>query len=204
MSIGEFVVQCDLICHPDPMVGYRISSPEGVLAYLTDHEPALGLREFPAAPEWTSGYAVAIDADLLFHDCQYDDEEYLTRQGWGHSSLRQAFAFAELARVRELVTFHHDPARTDSGLDQRLEEAIQDLRPTFTVTAGYEGREFTLPLRSAPAGASLEQISGLPTARPRRAPKCDHDALTGPSQRESAPGMTPPSHATRIYIYGDW
>lgn len=152
VRIGEFVVQSDLICHPDPTVGYRISSAAGVLAYLTDHEPALGVPDFPAAPEWTSGYAIAVDADLLFHDCQYDDEEYVARQGWGHSSLRHAIAFAQLARVRELVTFHHDPTHTDRELDLRLERAIRDLRPTFRVTAGREGLEFALTRRPAAAG----------------------------------------------------
>jgi len=154
VRIGEFVVQSDLICHPDPTVGYRISSADCVLAYLTDHEPALGVPDFPAAAEWTSGYAIAVDADWLFHDCQYDDEEYVARQGWGHSSLRQAFAFAKLARVRELVTFHHDPAHTDSELGLRLERAVRDLRPTFAVTAGYEGRELALSRRPAAAGAT--------------------------------------------------
>jgi phosphoribosyl 1,2-cyclic phosphodiesterase len=153
-SIGGFVVQSDLICHPDPTVGYRVSSPDGVLAYLTDHEPALGVSDFPATAEWTSGYAIAADADLLFHDCQYDDEEYAARQGWGHSSLRQAFAFAQLARVRELVTFHHDPGHTDGDLDLRLERAIRDLRPTCTVTEGREGREFALERRPAAAEAT--------------------------------------------------
>ena len=136
-TIGEFTVGSALICHPDPTVGYRITSPDGTLAYLTDHEPALGVARFPEAPEWTSGYAVAAGADLLIHDAQYSAREYRDRIGWGHSAIPDAIAFAELAGVRELVTFHHDPAHSDDDLDDLLSEALA-VGPSVRVTPGAE------------------------------------------------------------------
>jgi phosphoribosyl 1,2-cyclic phosphodiesterase len=139
-TIGEFTIRADLICHPDSTVGYRVASAAGVLAYLTDHEPALGVRRFPGSADWTSGYRIAEGADVLIHDTQYDDAEYAARVGWGHSSLRQAIAFADLAGATELVTFHHDPAHSDAELDHRLEEALSELQPTVTVSPGREGR----------------------------------------------------------------
>ena len=42
-DIGPFRIQSSLICHPGPTVGYRIESEDGIVAYLCDHEPALGL-----------------------------------------------------------------------------------------------------------------------------------------------------------------
>jgi len=144
IRVGEFTIGADLICHPDPTVGYRVASPDGVLAYLTDHEPALGVPDFPASPEWTSGHAIAANADLLIHDAQYDDAEYAVRQGWGHSSLQHALAFAQLAKARHLVPFHLDPAHADDELDRRLRRLIDDRRPDFAVMAGYEGREFVV------------------------------------------------------------
>ena len=56
------------------------------VAYLTDHEPALGTDLGTAAPEWVSGAALAWEADVLIHDCQYTEEEYAARVGFGHSS----------------------------------------------------------------------------------------------------------------------
>jgi phosphoribosyl 1,2-cyclic phosphodiesterase len=92
-------------------VGYRIETDEGSLAYLPDHEPALGARRFPLDAEWTSGFDLARGVDLLFHDAQYTREEYPRHVSWGHSTIHDALAFARLAGVKHLVPFHHDPGR---------------------------------------------------------------------------------------------
>ena len=107
-----------LVCHPGPTVGYRLAAEEGSLAYLPDHEPALGARSFPGDPSWTSGWGLARNVDLLIHDAQYTDDEYAARVGWGHSTLRHARDFAALAGARRLVAFHHDPAHDDAFLDR--------------------------------------------------------------------------------------
>ena len=143
-TIGEFRVSAALVCHPDPTVGYRIASPAGTVAYLPDHEPALGARPFPIAAEWTSGHGIARDADLLIHDTQYTAQEYAERVGWGHSSVPHTFAFAGLAGVRTLVPFHHDPSHADRDLDAIYAEATATLRPTFAVEPAREGAVFDL------------------------------------------------------------
>lgn len=141
-QIGEFRVSASLVCHPGPTVGYRIVSPRGTLAYLPDHEPALGAKKFPLAAAWTSGYAIAENADLLIHDAQFSAAEYPHRIGWGHSSLHQSLEFAKLARVKNFVPFHHDPSHSDDTLDRMSEDAIRDIAPAFTVTPGMEGKTF--------------------------------------------------------------
>jgi phosphoribosyl 1,2-cyclic phosphodiesterase len=146
-AIAEFEVTAALVCHPGPTVGYRIADRGGVLAYLPDHEPALGVRRFPEQPEWTSGFDVAADADLLIHDGQYSGAEYQEHVGWGHSGLPHAFAFAALAHVGRLVTFHHDPNRSDAALDRLIAESVRSSPPPFRLTAGKEGMHFDLGRR---------------------------------------------------------
>jgi phosphoribosyl 1,2-cyclic phosphodiesterase len=143
-GIGEFQVSSLLIGHPGPTVGYRITTAQATLAYMPDHEPALGVQQFPLTREWTSGYAVAADADLLIHDAQYSPEEYPRYVGWGHSSLAHALAFAALAEVKRFVPFHHDPAHTDEDLDRLITEALAAVPSTFTVMPGVEGAVFEL------------------------------------------------------------
>jgi len=145
IEIGPFRVVAQNVCHPGPTVGYRLAEGGAVLTYISDHEPALGAPHFPAEPEWTSGWELAREADLLVHDAQYTREEYPSHVGWGHSSLHDAVAFAALADVKRLALFHHDPARDDDALSAALEAAVGDTRPTFAVTPAAEGDSFVLP-----------------------------------------------------------
>lgn len=142
IEIGEFRVRAELVCHPDPTVGYRVQEGGQVVTYLPDHEPALGAQSFPEAPSWTSGSALAEGADVLIHDAQYSDEEYRERFGWGHSTLGQAIQFAEQAGVRRLVPFHHDPSHEDSQLDRMMAQTLDRLRPSLRVEPGLEGLQF--------------------------------------------------------------
>lgn len=123
-------VEAALVCHPGPTVGYRITSLEdgSSLAYLSDHEPALGATAFPGpgAPSWTSGAALAAGVDLLVHDAQYTDAEYADRVGWGHSTLADAIAFADLVGAGRLVAYHHDPVHDDGFLDSFLDARRAD------------------------------------------------------------------------------
>ena len=142
--IGSLRVRSDLVCHPGPTVGYRITSPGGkVLAYLPDHEPALGVDPFPASPEWTSGFDLAHRADLLVHDAQYTDDEYRDHVGWGHSSIRQLAAFARMAEVTHVAPFHHDPSHSDAEVDALAGE-LATLLPGAEVLPGAEGATFDL------------------------------------------------------------
>lgn len=140
-DIGPFEIETALVCHPGPTLGYRIREGGKVLAYLPDHEPALGKRRFPDLPEWTSGWDLIRDADLLIHDSQFFGHEIGDHLGWGHSSLDQTVALAEAAGVRRLVPFHHDPAHTDSDLEASLERARAGKR-RVDLLPGAEGSVF--------------------------------------------------------------
>jgi ribonuclease BN (tRNA processing enzyme) len=96
-----------------------------VVTYLTDHEPALGVDIETAPPEWISGAALAWEADLLIHDCQYTDEEYDTRVGFGHTSTSDVAAFAIKVGARRLALFHHDPMHSDDELDAMRERVLE-------------------------------------------------------------------------------
>src|SRR5262249_36925638 len=110
----------------------------------SDHEPALGVDDFPQQPEWTSGLAIAADADLLIHDTQYLTEEYPNHVGWGHSGFADVLRFAALARVRHVVTFHHDPSHSDADIEKMIASAPSADELGFKVTAGAEGETFEL------------------------------------------------------------
>ena len=143
-QVGELRICAAPVCHPGPTVGYRISGPRASLAYLPDHEPALGATTYCATSTWTSGFALAEGVDLLIHDAQYTAAEYAEHVGWGHSAMEHVLAFTELVRARHLVTFHHDPTHSDDDVD-RMTAAATSAKPAgFRVTVGAEGAVFDL------------------------------------------------------------
>lgn len=122
--IGDAVVEAQPVEHRGPTVGFRIEEGGRSLVYLPDHEPYL-VASVEDDAEWVSGSALAEGADLLLHDAQYTEEEYLRRVGWGHSSVAHAVAFARIAEVERLVLFHHDPMRSDDELDSHHDRACE-------------------------------------------------------------------------------
>jgi phosphoribosyl 1,2-cyclic phosphodiesterase len=145
VQIGDLSVRSSYICHPSATLGYRISTGESVFTYMPDHEVALGSSNFPNEPEWTSGYDLAYGSDLLFHDAQYRPTEYGRRIGWGHSSVTDTFAFAEMCKVKKLSLFHHDPLHTDEQLESVLANNLEGKKLDFDIELCAEGNVYELP-----------------------------------------------------------
>lgn len=142
-SVNGLQVRTALIAHPGPTVGYRISDHAGTLVYLPDHEPALGAQRFPLELEWTSGAELSAGADLLIHDSQYTVPEYEDHVGWGHSAIEHTVAFAAMAGVKRLLTFHHDPGHSDEMVDQMGERVRRRPLP-FELIPGREDTTFLI------------------------------------------------------------
>lgn len=143
VEIGGLTVHSNLVCHPGPTMGYRVEDGAAVAAYLPDHELPLG-TPLSTEPCWISGHALAHGADVLMHDSQYNQEEYDARTGWGHSTVRHAVEFAQVAEVKRMVTFHHDPNHDDATLDQMRDEACRGVNGALEIVAGVEGATFDL------------------------------------------------------------
>ena len=114
-----------LVLHPGPTLGFRLEADGVTVAYVPDHEPALAGIEGRSI-DWLSGGAIADRADVLLHDAQYLEEEYLAKIGWGHSSVADTVAFCRAVDAQRLVLFHHEPERSDRALE-RLEERAREL-----------------------------------------------------------------------------
>jgi phosphoribosyl 1,2-cyclic phosphodiesterase len=122
-AIGVTSVSANSVIHRGPTVGYRLEDQGKVLAYISDHEPAIGVDLVSVSPDWVSGYGVARGADVLFHDAQYTEEEYEQKVGWGHSSIAHTVTFGLISKVRRLIMFHHDPLHSDDQLEAMLARA---------------------------------------------------------------------------------
>jgi phosphoribosyl 1,2-cyclic phosphodiesterase len=134
---------CHLSCiatnHPGGGTGYRIEHAGRSLVYLTDNELEPPYEKVTSFAECA---AFCRHTDVLIHDAQYLPSDMPTKHGWGHSLVQQACQLAVAAEVKHLILFHHDPVRTDDGLDAIQEEArawIRTQNRHMQCTAAYEG-----------------------------------------------------------------
>ena len=105
-----------------------------MLAYIPDHEPALGPCGLPKDVKWLSGSDLATSADVLLHDAQYTGEEYKIKVGWGHCAMEDAIQYAAQTGVRHLLLTHHDPTHTDA----QLHSVINHLKASASSSLSYE------------------------------------------------------------------
>jgi phosphoribosyl 1,2-cyclic phosphodiesterase len=113
VDIGPFKVSACLMEHPDGVFIYRVEAGGKSAVFATDIEH--GARIDHRLLRFAEG------ADLLIHDAQYTEKEYIgetgpDRRGWGHSTWNQAVAAGRLCCANRLALFHHDPTRTDDAV----------------------------------------------------------------------------------------
>jgi len=115
---------------PGGSYGLRIEDDSQVLVICTDVEHINATDE--------TIVELARNADLLIHDGQYTDEEYITHRGWGHSTWRQAVEVAKRANVKKLIITHHDPDHDDDMLDSMERECQKEFPNSVFAKEGME------------------------------------------------------------------
>lgn len=108
--------------HPGLCYGYRLVVDGCVVVFMPDNE----LFAEPAHTSFDEFVTFCQDADVLFHDSQYTEEDFPDKRGWGHSTAQDVCRLAEAARVKRLYLIHHDPARDDASVAE-LEARAQAL-----------------------------------------------------------------------------
>jgi len=123
-----------MLDHPNDAVGYRIEFEGRSVCYISDtaHRPGETNRNIVGLIE---------GADLVIYDSMFNESEFAQRPHWGHSTWEEAIRLAELAHVKRVALFHHDPARTDDDLDEL--GRIADARHPGTFVA-REGQTLAL------------------------------------------------------------
>jgi phosphoribosyl 1,2-cyclic phosphodiesterase len=139
-TIGGIAIKARTIPHIGSTLGFRIEADDVVVAYMPDHQAPLDRTTVEdAVLELCDG------ADLLIHDAQYTEEEFVELFDWGHSTPAFAVHVAIRAGVKRLDMFHHDPGHTDRQIDTMLRSARQ--------IAGSEGK---VDVGAAKEGATIE------------------------------------------------
>jgi ribonuclease BN (tRNA processing enzyme) len=131
--------------HPGLCVGYRLFSPDSLVAFFPDAEPRTGGKD-------RDMIEFLREVDLLILDSQYDATEYRKHIGWGHGCVDDSVALALQAGVKHLSLFHHDPDHSDrqiDGLVKRARRLVAQQRARLQVDAAREGMRIGLPVKPA-------------------------------------------------------
>lgn len=139
--IGAFEVRAVDVPHIGPTLGYRVSLDGRSVVYISDHQEPSDSSQFdPKVLE------LCDKADVLIHDAQFTDVDYVGREHWGHCRIDYAFSLAVSAGVATLVLFHHDPSRSDDELDAiEAEYKVRGLEFGVEVVVAREGMEMKIP-----------------------------------------------------------
>jgi len=139
-DIGPFCIRAQRANHPGLCVGYRLLSPDGLIAFFPDTEPRTGGED-------REMIEFVRDADVLILDSQYEPAEYKKHLGWGHGCVDDSVALALKADVRHLSLFHHDPDHDDRRLDAmvaRARKLVAKQKSKLKVDAAQEGMTIQL------------------------------------------------------------
>jgi phosphoribosyl 1,2-cyclic phosphodiesterase len=131
--------------HTGDSYGYRFERAGKTLVYSTDSE-----HKFDDPDEARAFVEFFRDADLVIFDAQYSLAEAVSvKEDWGHSSNVVGVELAQMARVRHLCLFHHEPILEDEQIaavlreTRRLEEITRGER-RLEISAAYDGMEIAV------------------------------------------------------------
>ena len=119
-AIGGINVKARMIPHIGNTLGFRIEADGVAVAYMPDHQAPLDRTTVADAV-----LDLCEGADLLIHDAQFTEDEFVELFDWGHSTPAYAVHVATRAGVTRLDMFHHDPGHTDRQIDTMLRAARQ-------------------------------------------------------------------------------
>ncbi|MGI8432579.1 MAG: response regulator [Chthoniobacterales bacterium] len=152
---GSVKVRTIFANHPGICLGYRLTTPNGDVVYMPDHEAYERCEvERQKAEKETSEagleYARQQDekvveflhgAEVVIADSQYDAVEYPTRRGWGHICADDTALLAARAGAKRVYLFHHDPDHDDAKMAKMVENAQAVVRQSGLQIEVYAARE---------------------------------------------------------------
>jgi phosphoribosyl 1,2-cyclic phosphodiesterase len=126
--------------HSGDSYGYRFEAGGRTIVYSTDSEHAL---TDPAETQAVVGFFRG--ADVVIFDAMYSLADAISvKADWGHSSNVVGVELCQMAGVRHLCLFHHEPTFDDAAIARVLAEArrLEEITRTgdpLHVSSAYDG-----------------------------------------------------------------
>jgi len=143
-ALGGIAVTVRTIPHIGNTLGFRIEADGVSVAFLPDHQAPLDRTTVDEAV-----LDLCHEVDLLIHDSQYTEDEFVDLFDWGHSTPAYAVHVATRAGARRLDMFHHDPGHTDRQIDAMVRAARKIAQSVGKVEVAAAKEGTTVELRGA-------------------------------------------------------
>jgi phosphoribosyl 1,2-cyclic phosphodiesterase len=131
--------------HSGDSYGYRFEHDGKAVVYSTDSEHKRD--DHTETDEFVEFFR---DADLVIFDAMYSlADAYSVKEDWGHSSNVVGVELAQLARVKHLCMYHHEPVFDDAKLEAVLRETrrLEEITRTdhrVEISSAYDGMEISV------------------------------------------------------------
>lgn len=103
--VNGFAVTPYKMDHPDPCYGFRVERNGKVYAHAVDNEAVrLSSAELGADAD------IYKNADLVYFDAQYEEQDMTAKKGWGHGTCDRGFEVCANFNIKQILFAHHDPA----------------------------------------------------------------------------------------------
>lgn len=144
VRVRDVTVTAKLQLHAGDSYGYRLERGDKAMVYSTDSE-----HKLDNAVEMVAFVDFFRDADLVIFDAMYTLADSISvKADWGHSSSAVGVELCQLAGVRKLCLFHHEPIHDDARISRVLAETRRYAEVTgetpLEIVSAYDGMEITL------------------------------------------------------------
>ena len=114
--------------HPSRSYAHRFERGGKVVVYASDGAYQSG------GPSLHPFVRFFENADLLIFDAQFSASESAEKRSWGHSSALIGLELAQMANMKRLALFHHDPDANDEALELQLDAARRHAQASLSAT----------------------------------------------------------------------
>ncbi|MGO9060140.1 MAG: MBL fold metallo-hydrolase [Candidatus Binataceae bacterium] len=144
-EIDGLSVRAILQNHGGDSYAYRFEKAGKSVVYSTDCEHKFEIldRNYPFVEFYRN-------ADLLIFDAMYSLADQISvKEDWGHSNNMVAVELAQLAQVKHLALYHHEPIYDDRMIERILAETrrydeISRSGEELKITSAYDGLEIAV------------------------------------------------------------
>lgn len=141
LVIGGLELRAHPLVHPGGSLAWRIDEPatRGSLVFASDVE--WGRTTPDQRRAFVDFCKSRPPLTALIMDAHYDQEEYSSHVGWGHSTIQEVAAVGVEIGADAIIGTHHAPENGDEVLDERSERLTAEVRALGSEAKAFLARQ---------------------------------------------------------------